>query len=452
MLVKRLLLLAYFFPPDGGAGAQRPLKFAKYLPLDGWHVTVLTHGIDEARTRKNPFDESLHDEIGETLEVIRVEAPADGSRTKRLDPFESWCTAAGRAAAQRLDLLEYDAVLLTMSPFSLVRAAEEIRRQHPAVPIVLDFRDPWVLDGWAPQKTYWHWQRQFRVMTDAIHAADAVIANTPEAARVFQSTFVGLEGNRLTVIENGFDLEDFAGAERARERDPERPFTLVFSGSLCTDFVEWYSGVKGWAKAQLRYSPEKVDFSGRTLIHLLAAVKALRERGVPFASQLEIHCLGADTEADRRSVQASGVPDVVKFLGYRSHTESIHAICEADALFLPLHGLPPGARSRIVPGKTYEYLATGRPILGCLPDGDARELVAETGISVLASPTDPNDIAHALERLNRVCAELPRDHGPPAWIHRYGRRALAHRLAQFLDGVTLARRAPGTQWRAPRFN
>src|SRR4030095_13876877 len=69
MLVKRLLLLAYFFPPDGGAGAQRPLKFAKYLPLAGWHVTVLTHGTDEARTRKNPFDESLHDEVGEALEV-----------------------------------------------------------------------------------------------------------------------------------------------------------------------------------------------------------------------------------------------------------------------------------------------------------------------------------------------------------------------------------------------
>lgn len=437
--MKRVLMLAYYFPPDGGAGAQRPLKFVKYLPEHGWHADVITHAVADPRTRRNPNDTTLSDEIGATVDVIRVEKPTAAARTngRMLDPFEDWCVAAGRAACQRLDLIAYDAVLLTMSPFSLVRAATEIRQQHPSVPIVLDFRDPWVLDGWLPQKTYWHWQRQFRVMTQAIHAADAVIANTPEAARVFLNTFASLDPARLTVIENGFDPHDFARIERGRRGDV--PFTLVFSGTLCTDFVEWYSGVRGWAKSRLRYSPERLDFSGRTLIHVLAAIRTLRERGLPFAQDMRIRCLGAASEADRRSVWASGVEDVVEFAGYVSHADSIRAICDADALLLPLHGLPPGERSRIVPGKTYEYLATGRPILGCLPEGDARDLVNATGIGAVACPTSPTEIATALERLNAICAELPRDHCAPPWVQRYERRELARRLAHFLDGIEVQR-------------
>jgi glycosyltransferase involved in cell wall biosynthesis len=442
--MKRVLILAYDFPPDGSAGAQRPLKFVKYLGEYGWQADVITHTPDDACARCRPNDPTLAHQIHPEVEIIRVGIPPPGgARTNgsALDPFERWCIAAGRAGCRRLDLIAYDAVLLTMPPFSLVRAAQEIRRQHRSVPIVLDFRDPWVLDGWLPQRTYWHWQRQFRVMAQAIHAADAVIANTPEAARVFLNTFAHLDPARLTVIENGFDSEDFAGIRRDRNRQRDAPFTLVFAGTLSTNFIEWYSGLKGWAKSALRYSPERPDFSGRTLIHVLAAIRMLREHGMPFAHDMQIRCLGADSEADRRSAQASGIGDAVDFVGYVPHAESIREICEADALLLPLHGLPPGERSRIVPAKTYEYVAAGRPILGCLPDGDARDLVNATGIGAVARPTSVREIASALQRLNGICAELPRDHQPPPWMHRYARHELARRLARFLDGVEVQRRS-----------
>jgi glycosyltransferase involved in cell wall biosynthesis len=136
------------------------------------------------------------------------------------------------------------------------------------------------------------------------------------------------------------------------------------------------------------------------------------------------------------------VGDLVEMVGYVTHLHAVEELVNADVLFAPLHGLPPGRRSLIVPGKIYEYLRSGRPILGCLPAGEARELVEQAG-GTCADPCSSSEIADGLSRLLDSVGER-RSAGSssapawsaPEWIKAFERRALSKRLAAFLDLMT----------------
>ena len=141
--------------------------------------------------------------------------------------------------------------------------------------------------------------------------------------------------------------------------------------------------------------------------------------------------------------EASKLPHVVqvhgrhaRVLGYLPHDESVDLIRTADLLFLPMHDLPPGVRATIVPGKTYEYLASGTPILGAVPAGDARDFLLASGRAVVCDPDDVEGMSRAIE------AEISRPSGRPPFsvegdkfLAAFERDRLAGRLAEVFDGV-----------------
>jgi glycosyltransferase involved in cell wall biosynthesis len=210
-------------------------------------------------------------------------------------------------------------------------------------------------------------------------------------------------------------------------------FILRFTGSFCTDTLAYKDGFRGTFKRLLEYTPENIDFSGRTLIHLLKAINLLISRGDPIGKLIRVECFGVDTTADRQSVHDAGLEEIVSFRGYLPHSESIKLIKSADGLFLPLHGLAHGNRSRITPGKAYEYLATGRPILGCLPPGDARELVEKYSVGTTADPCNPEQIASALRKIVKFQQCATDENRLDDWISKYDRRNLTLRLVNFID-------------------
>jgi glycosyltransferase involved in cell wall biosynthesis len=188
--------------------------------------------------------------------------------------------------------------------------------------------------------------------------------------------------------------------------------------------------------ALLRYTPEPIIASGRTPFHLLAAIRQLRERRSEAGRDVHLVIVGQKDEWTARCVEESGVADAVSFAGYLSHAESVRAIREADALFLPLHGLPPGVRTRIIPGKAYEYIATGRPILGALPAGDASEIIEATNRGFIADPCDEESLAAALVQIHAGWirgAFQESVQGPN--VAQYERGVLAAKLAEFLRRI-----------------
>jgi glycosyltransferase involved in cell wall biosynthesis len=429
--MKRLLLIAYYFPPDGGGGTQRPAKFCKYLPDFGWQPIVVARALDDQRTLWNPEDASLHEEIGAATVVVRP-TPAESEQPawQGIHGPVPFLAAIHAAARRAIEQYAPEVILLTMSPFDLCVVGQRLQAET-GLPVIYDLRDPWALDGWRLYGTRGQWRADHAAMVRTLATADGVIANTPESARALAAAVPDLPAERMVTITNGYDGADFDGPPPPAADDGL--FRIVHTGTLHSGTLYKYRGPVGWLRRLRHYRPEPMDTSGRTALHLLRALRLLRERGHPLADRVRFVQIGPADDPTRRCVAESGVADLVEITGYLPHAESVRRVRTADAVFLPLHGLPRGRRSLIVPGKTYEYLASGRPILACLPEGDARDLVARSGRGVFADPTDPEAIAAALASL----ADAPTVDGERAasdqWLRDFERRALATALADFLS-------------------
>lgn len=411
-----LIVMAYYFPPDGGAGTQRALKFCKYLSHLGWDVSVIARAGGGGKWA--PPDPSLGAELPPNVSVHRVDELS----------INSWCRAAHDAALEAIARSRPDALLLTMSPFQLAPYGVQLK-QATGVPVVMDLRDPWTFDGWPAYQTWWHWIRDRALMKASLRESSGIIVNTPEA----HDCFAHVLRRRLppiTVITNGYDAEDFSEPERS---PTSSEFTLVLTGSTFAHVLYPPRGLLPSIKRLLRYRPEPIRPTGRTPFYLLRALCLLQHSA--GRQPVRIVICGASDDSLYRLVSESGVADQVVITGYLPHAESVRWLRQADALFLPLHDLPPGVRSRIVPGKTYEYLASGRPILACLPPGDAHDLVSRSGVGFIASPCDANAIASTLNRMLELWRSGSLPSGPAEWVKDYERLALTARLSEFLRSV-----------------
>jgi glycosyltransferase involved in cell wall biosynthesis len=176
-----------------------------------------------------------------------------------------------------------------------------------------------------------------------------------------------------------------------------------------------------------------VDLLPRSHFYLIEAVERLVKVRPDLRPTIEIHLAGVLSLADRRVGERS---PAVRMHGYLSHEETIALMRSADLLFLPMQDLPSGIRAGLVPGKTYEYLDSGRPILGAVPDGDARDLLASAGDVYLCRPTDITAIAsaiqHAVDHRRAGISILPR---APDVLAPYERHYQTRQLAALLDGV-----------------
>lgn len=433
----RVLYLAFYFPPLGGGGVQRALKFAKYLPEFGFEPWIVT-GAATQRTRHAPLDASLGSEAPPETRVFRVAEPLpDDLRPDRLRRLlgrpsrfaSAWrrqCveTGLGAAAGGRVDV-----ILASMSPFETSAAATTLSAQLGA-PWVADLRDPWALDEMAVYPTRWHRALDLRRMRRCLASASFVIMNTPEAARAVDRAFPELAG-RTEVITNGFDEVDFAGtAPRCGD-----VFRIVHTGSLHVGLGTAHRR-RRWLRRLAGGERVEVDILARSHVYLLRALEQWqRERPDEFA-RAELVLAGDLSPADRRVIAHSPVFRSVRTPGYVSHAESVALLRSADLLFLPMHGLPAGERARIVPGKTYEYLAARRPILAAVPDGDARDFVLASGLADVCAPDDARAMLDVLQRrFAEKQAGREVEPAPDSFYRQFERRELAKKLARSLASV-----------------
>ena len=444
--MSRALVLAYYFPPQGGAGVQRTLKFVQYLPEFGHEVVVVT-GPEAAGAEWAPPDVSLAAEVPADTPIFRATGPepprrrgwsARAARWLRLrSPFARWwveaAVEAGRRAARVVDV---DLVYASMSPFETAAAAAQLSGELGR-PWVADLRDPWALDDWLVYPTRLHRRLELRRMRASLASAHTVIMNTPEATAQVQRNIPELNGKPVLTIPNGFDASDFGGAAPARS---DAAFRIVHAG-----FVHVRDG-RGQRRAMLTRellggAVKGMDAGTRSHVHLLRAVDRVLAERPDLRGKLEVHLAGILSPADRT------VPgfDVVVAHGYLPHNETVALLRSADLLFLPMHDLPEGQRARIVPGKTYEYLAARRPILAAVPDGDVRDLLRRAGNAFVSRPSDIEMMAAIItEQVDRWLAREPAPSPREEVLAEFERRALTRRLAEIFDAVATA----GTENRA----
>ncbi len=419
--MKRVALLAYYFPPLGGAGVQRAVKLAQYLPAFGWEPVVVT-GPANGGGRWTPQDESL---VGRTMAVERVPGPepARGGRAERWlrrpSAWTHWWVNGAREALAGLN--EIDVIVATLSPFEGVRAAADAAAAL-GVPWVADLRDPWALDEMTVYPSRAHRAAELRTMRQALAHADAIVMNTEEARAALVRAAPELSARLCVTIPNGFDPADLDVTPEPRD---DSAFRIVHTGYLHTELAS-----KSVAGALRRVAGGTLDgarIDARSHRYLIEAIDRLRVSDPRIGNKIELHLAGVLSAADA----ALAARPYVRQRGYLSHDMSVALARSADLLFLPMHDLPPGRRARIVPGKTYEYLAAGRPILAAVPDGDARDLLARAENALLVRPRDVPAIAAALRAVALGNAKPSAARADV--IAPYMRRELTKHFAAVLD-------------------
>lgn len=424
----RVLVVAYYFPPKGGAGTQRFAKFCKYLPEHGIEPVVLTV-TEAAKSEHAPHDDASLN-YGD-CRVERVAVPTRVPLSLRLRrklrlhiDADEWAHAACERALQLAKEEPFDAVVTTLSPYACYRIGERLQRELQ-LPWITDLRDPWALDAWRVYPSPWHARADLGHLRRTVAGADYVIANVPEAKRAFEQ--LGANPNRCVVIPNGFDDEDFAGLSKQRASD-DHTFCLVHIGTFHPASMQ-----AGMTRNTLRrVRNRQIEPLGRTGYYLLHGIAIWRDRvgAEKAAQQLSLHLYGQVDDSHRELMKQLGIENLITMHGYVPHHQSVTALVEADAVFVPLHGVPVNERALVVPGKLYEALASERPVLAALPNGDGADLVTAKQAGLVVPPTDAAELARALGEMidahqqGNVASGCPRDQ-----LQGFSRRSLTARLA-----------------------
>jgi len=425
----KLLLIAHYFPPDGGPGAQRPASFARHLSLLGHDITVVTRAQDHARHAVyDPHDVSLLSGLDD-MPRLRIERVA-GSDAQ----VGAWALALGRRACEIAKAWRPDVVLATMSPYELAEPALQVRTVCDAR-VVLDLRDPWALDGWFVSRHWFEYHRARATMRRALRDADGVIANVPGARDAFRALEPRLGRVPYGVVTNGWEEADFAAISDVPQGARWR---LRVAGNFLSTNYERHSALRRMWRS-LRVRGERIDGRGRSPAFLLAALKSLHSEGHPAANDAVVEIAGNIDPTTREVIHASGVSDRVQTHGFLTHDACVDFAAKADLLVVAMHGLPQGARARMVPGKFYEYLATGRPILALAPEGDLREWLRDDPRSRVADPCSITEIRASLIALHAAWSRgesvISRR---LAIASRFTRGVQAMELAKYLEEVLRA--------------
>lgn len=431
---RRVLLIAYEFPPSAGGGVQRISKFAKHLPENGWLPQVLTgrpvsgrpidagleagvEGIPVERLASRhvatavaralrPFKRAARRGASDTGGLPDAPArPPASSRISRWiaspDDAVLWARAVPAAARRMHRARPFDAILASGPPFSALVAAIRTGREL-GLPVVLDMRDPWAGNAQAVWPTAWHARRAAALQAEASSGAAMVIAVSEEIADEARE----FGASQVEVIPNGFDPEEMP----PWAPDGTGPLRLAFLG-------RFYAGV--------------ADPTG-----LLEGIARARERSaLPHDLRLEV--VGPDAPWVRDAARRAGVEDAVVFLGFRPYREALGIVAGCDAGVLVIADVPGAAG--VYSGKLFDYLGIGIPVLlHGPPSGAAANVVRESGCGAVVPYGDVEGVAKALVDMAEAKRTGSSSCTPaPAVRERFDRRRQVARVAAMLDRVAL---------------
>jgi glycosyltransferase involved in cell wall biosynthesis len=409
---RRVLMFAYFFPPLGGAGVQRTLKFAKYLPEHGWRPLVLTttsrmYGvIDEDQAAQVPAEAKVI--RARELPLPRYAAMAFGILHvpyRRFlasslaagwpDETAGWVPAAVWRGVRAVRRERPDVLYSTTPPSSTLLVGYLVARLT-GKPWLVDFRDEWTHNPDDGVRSRFVQRLSRRFERAVARRADRVVV-----AAAHYTVGDGVEPGRQLTIMNGVDPDDVPAADG---QPPGDRFTLASVGSLYGD---------------------------RDASSVCAALAALAERGALDPARCELRQVG--NVWLYRPLDAGAVP--VATTGYVSHARAVEEMLGAAVLLLYVPRTSHG-----VPGKLFEYLATGRPILNVTArDNPAWGIVEELDAGICVEPEDQAGIEAAIETLygRWQRGELgARADVRAGALERFSRRTLTGKLAEVLESVS----------------
>jgi len=446
--VSKILIVAYHFPPDASVGALRPAKFAKYLPEFGWAPIVLTvkehlypatdpsRSKDAAsirdicRTRVLPQASALYVQMKAWLGRRRARngaatssrpRPHPASRRSGLRRFvlslewlpdekQMWIPMAIWHGLRLVRRHAIDATFTSGPPMSCHVVGLALKLLT-GLPWIADFRDPWLAhrEGTLVPSTTFSKTVEAWLENATLKTADKVVVTTERLQTNLRERCPAAAG-KIEVIPNGYDPSDFILPPSVENPSREaRRFTLTHAGTI--------------------YYHRSPDAFLRSLSDLVCRGQLPRDR-------VRVRFLGESPGVRERCAEL-GLGDIVTAEGTVSYERCIEALYGSDVLVLFAQGQP-----LQVPGKFYDYVAVGKPILVIADDGATTDIAKRLNRATVVVPDDASRLeAHLADMFRRFeRGTLGHEHHSSAGIQRALTRLEQTRtLAALLDAAVAAR-------------
>lgn len=431
----KVLIISYYWPPAGGPGVQRWLKFCSYLPEFGISPVVYTP--------QNPtypiVDEALLNEVPAGIKVLKtpiwepyflsglfgkkstktlskgiIDEKPSGLKKLLLflrgnlfipDARKAWVKPSVKYLKAHLESESYDAVITTGPPHSLHLIGLKLK-ESLGIRWIADFRDPWTTIGYHKELRLlpWNAAKHKRLEKKVLNTADQIIVTSPGT----KAEFAGITNKPIETITNGYDLNNKPDDDIALDK----AFSIAHIGSL---------------------------LAKRNPVALWKILAAIRKKDEDFKKDLKLVFAGVVADQVKESLEQYGLLECSEFLGYVSHKEAIRLQHKSQLLLL-LEIDSPETRT-ILPGKLYEYLMAQRPILAIGPEGsDIEQILKETASGSFFSQSNMTtdqlcpffEEAYTAVKAGKFVLENNS-------IAAFDRRALTEKLAALLKSETLAR-------------
>lgn len=370
---KPVLIIAYYWPPAGGPGVQRWLKFATYLGQHDFDVTVVVPDNADYPV----VDESLIEEVPDHISIIKVPinepsrlaSSLSRKRTKNLqkgilpknagplqramiwmrgnlfvpDARVGWKSRVLKAIHPYLLEHKNPTIITSGPPHSIHLVGSELKKKYTGFKWLADFRDPWTTIGYhkhlkigaSAQK------KHERLEQDVLDSADMIIVTSPHTGREFASK----SKTPIQVITNGFDIKT-----ASTTRQPDGAFTLSHVGTLLSD---------------------------RNPIILWEVLADLCHDDTSFQAVFQLQLAGNVSDEVLESIRQYGLDVNLKKLGYLNHQDAVDVMFNSQCLLLI--EIDSNDTKAIIPGKIFEYFASGRPIIAIGPkEADIENLIQHT--------------------------------------------------------------------------
>lgn len=424
---KKILIISYYWPPAGGPGVQRWLKFVKYLPDFGIEPHVYVP--------KNPtyplLDEKLIADVSDKAIIIKkpifepygLAGIFSKKKTKKIssgiipnkkkqswvekmliwvrgnlfipDARLFWIRPSVQFLSKYIQENKIETVITTGPPHSLHLIGMELKNRHK-INWITDFRDPWTTIGYHDkmQLSNWAAKKHKQLEKQVLNSCDQIIVTSPTTKTEFQA----LTSKPISVITNGYDVEQIT------KKSLDEKFTLAHIGSFLSE---------------------------RNPRILWKALAELVKENKAFSEKLELKLIGAVSDSVLETIKEFKLERFVNNLGYVSHEVALQE--QRISQVLLLIEIDSEQTNCIIPGKLFEYLVSERPIVAIGPEkADFASIIKETNTGTFFTYEDKDALkSQLISYFEAFQSQSLQVHA--IGLQKYSRRVLTQELATILN-------------------
>ncbi|MEB8345583.1 glycosyl transferase family 1 [Flavobacteriaceae bacterium KMM 6898] len=423
--MKKVLIITYYWPPAGGPGVQRWLKFVKYLRDFNVEPMVYVPENPEYPITDTTFENEIPDGIKiykqKIFEPYTLAGIFSKKNAKRIssgiiqttdqsllekallwirgnlfipDARKFWVKPSVKYLQQLIEKEGIQTIITTGPPHSVHLIGMELRDKN-ALQWIADFRDPWTSIGYHKKlKLTKNSQRKhLQLESKVLNKADSIIVTST----ITKQEFTKITNKPITVITNGFDKV------MGTSHKLDNTFTIAHIGSLLT---------------------------GRNPKVLWQALKELTEENADFKKELRLELIGIVSKDVLESIKNHGLQPYISLMGYVSHEKALERQQSSQVLLLV--EIDSEETKGIIPGKFFEYIKAERPILGVGPQGwEVAQMISETNTGSAYTYKDSVGIKNQLLKWFRAYQKEELN-VKSRHIDKYSRRELTGKLAKVI--------------------